>query len=61
MNTAKLLFGAMLFSAATVSSAAQLLTVDVEARVTDIYDSSGVLDGQLSIGQAVTGSYTYDH
>src|SRR5687767_11277669 len=59
-NVAKLLIGATLLAAATAPSAAQLLTVEVRARVTDVYDSSNVLGGAVTVGQLVTGSYTYD-
>jgi hypothetical protein len=39
---------------------AQAVTVYLAGRVTEIYDSEGVLDGSVTAGSRFTGSYTYD-
>jgi hypothetical protein len=49
-----------LLAAATTSSAAEFLTVEVRTRVTHLYDPSGVLGGQVAEGQVVMGTYKYD-
>lgn len=60
MNTANLLLTTTLLAAATTSSAAEFLTVEVRSRVTHLYDPGGVLGGQVTEGQLVTGTYKYD-
>lgn len=42
------------------SASAAALTVYLTGHVTGVYDSAGMLGGQLTAGQAVTGQYTYD-
>src|SRR5688572_12845000 len=59
-NPAKLLLATILLAAATTSSAAEFLTVEVRTRVSFLYDPSGVLGGQVAEGQLGTGTYKYD-
>ena len=41
-------------------AAAEVVTVNVTARVMSVYDSGNALDGQVVPGQLFTGSYSYD-
>lgn len=41
-------------------ASAAVITVNVTAHVVQLSDPNGVLAGQIVMGQAVTGSYTYD-
>ena len=42
------------------SASAAVITVNVTGHVTQLSDPSGVLAGQMVMGQAITGTYTYD-
>lgn len=50
---------AILLVAGSMAWAAPL-TVNVTAHVTSIDDAANILGGQLSVGQTVTGTYTYE-
>lgn len=54
-----LVCGALLFAGAAHANA-DLLTVNLKARVMDVYDQGGVLGAAVTVGQSVNGSYTYD-
>ncbi len=60
MKIKQCLLGGILLVSAVASSAENLLTVNLKARVTDLYDPPGALSNQLAIGQLVNASYTYD-
>ncbi|MFC4311260.1 hypothetical protein ACFPN2_19330 [Steroidobacter flavus] len=59
-NAAKFLLGTALLAAAAAASAGEFVTVEVKARVTNVQDPAGMLGGQVTQGQLVTGSYKYD-
>lgn len=60
MKTMVCLLGGMMLAAAGAASASEILTVEMQARVTDVYDPAGALQNQVTVGQTVQGSYSYD-
>ena len=60
MKTPSFFFCAALLLAISMNSAsAESVTVNLTARVTSIWDYTNALNGQIQIGQLVSGSYTY--
>ena len=55
-----LLGTALCLAVAAQTACAAMLTVDLTLRVSQIYDPGNVLGGQLSVGQAATGRYSYE-
>jgi hypothetical protein len=60
MKLKSLLYGCIASVLSVGSASAATLTVYLTGHVRDVYDSSGMLGGQLAVGQTVTGQYTYD-
>ena len=60
MKLAKYLACGALLITGAVHANSDLLTVNVKARVMDVYDQGGVLGTNVTVGQSVNGSYTYD-
>jgi len=60
MKAKSLLLGAIASVCSVGSASAAQLTVYLTGHVTGIYDSAGMLGGQLTVGQTLTGQYTYD-
>ncbi len=50
----------LLYGLGVDCAAAKSITVNVTAHVTQWADSTGVLGGQIAVGQAIAGTYTYD-
>lgn len=55
-----LMYGSLMFVLHLGATSAQPLTVDMQARVTGVYDPANILGGQAAPGQTVTGRYTYE-
>lgn len=53
---------AMFFTAAAISSSvqAELAVFNVNATITDVYDSANVLQGRITIGNPVSGTYQFE-
>jgi hypothetical protein len=49
---------ALSFSA--LPAQATLITIEIEAEVDSVYDPSGYLEGNISAGDTITGTYTYE-
>lgn len=60
MDSKSLLLGAIASVFSVGSASAAQLTVYLTGHVTSVYDSAGMLGGQLAVGQTLTGQYTYD-
>ena len=60
MKSKSLLLGAIASVFSVGSASASQLTVYLTGHVTGVYDSAGMLGGQLTVGQTLTGQYTYD-
>lgn len=61
MKKAALIFSGLLLSAlACGSAAAETVRVRVTARVSNVSDSQGHLNGKVLVGQRVTGTYVYN-
>lgn len=60
MKSKSLLLGAIASVCSVGSASAVQLTVYLTGHVTGVYDSAGMLGGQFTVGQTVTGQYTYD-
>jgi len=39
---------------------ATLITIEIAAEIAEVYDISGLLEGNVNVGDTITGSYTYD-
>jgi len=59
-STARALLRAFAVAVVCKSLVAAPVTVDIEANVSLIVDHSGLLGGAISVGDIVTGSYTYE-
>jgi hypothetical protein len=51
---------AVLLAVVPNPASAKILTVNVGAYVAQVYDPSNVLGGQIAVGQAVSGAYSYE-
>jgi hypothetical protein len=60
MKSKSLLLGAIASVFGVGSASASQITVYLTGHVTGVYDSAGMLGGQLTVGQTLTGQYTYD-
>ena len=60
MKTLSFILFGMLFGLGVESASASIVTVKVTAHVKSWVDSTGIFAGQISAGQAVTATYTYD-
>jgi len=59
-NKAIILLTVLVLALAAPTTHAAIVTIAIEGNVTWVDDQGGLLDGQISTGTAMTGSYTYD-
>lgn len=50
----------MVLSLASANLRATTITINLTAEITGIDDVGGLLEGQLNVGDIITGSYIYD-
>lgn len=50
----------LLLAFSSFSATAEILTVNVRAQVVEVNDPDNILGGQVSVGQAASGSYRYE-
>lgn len=60
MKTLSFIFLGLLLGVCAENASATVVTVNVQAHVIEWGDTAGVFGGQITLGQAVTASYTYD-
>ena len=58
---AKILAAVFVILALSVNSLeATIITINLTAEIAEVYDISGLLEGNVNVGDTITGSYTYD-
>jgi hypothetical protein len=57
---AKIIFAILLCAVLPTVSYGQLITISIEAVVTGVTDNDNLLEGKVTIGGTITGTYTYD-
>jgi hypothetical protein len=56
----KIVFVILVLCAFSLNSSASLITIGIEARVNYLNDSNNLLQGKVSVGSKISGTYTYD-
>ena len=56
----KIIFAVLILCAFSLNSSAEIITIGIEARVDNVEDYDNLLEGKVTVGSLITGTYTYD-